>query len=296
MLLYIHMNGLTLVGLAVAIWSIGSGIIAKGFTVPALAWYPAAALIGTVLIALWMYKEGILAQLWPSSKAARWLLIAGGVCMTFNNGFFFTALQHTTVAIGLLSHYLTPMLVAVLFAPLFLREKLTVRDLVITVVGLAGLAVVLWPELSQSQLGVGAVYGILSAIFFAFGVVVNRKLGDYKIGGLAGVVYQNFVPVLLMSPVFFSSFNAGAFTSGDWWRVATFGLLSLSIGFGLFWVGLQKVQKAAHASVLSYGEPIGAIILAAIFLGEPLTLYVIVGTILIVGAGVAIVLGERQPN
>ena len=288
------MNGLALVGSAVLVWSVGSGIIAKGFTVPALAWYPAAALIGTLLIAIWLYKEGKIGQLWPEPKPARWLLIAGGVMLALNNGLFFTSLQHTSVAVGLLTHYLAPMLVAVAFAPIFLGEKLTMRDLCITLIGLVGLGVVLWPELSNSELGIGAIFGALSALFFAAGVVINRKLSNYQVSGLTGVVYQNFLPTVLMSPFFFQSLRDGAFTSGDWWGVLIFGLLSLSLGFGLFWTGLQKVHKAAHASILSYGEPIGAIILAAIVIGEPVTIYVVVGGALIIGAGVAIVLGARK--
>jgi drug/metabolite transporter (DMT)-like permease len=288
------MQGFIYIGVAVSLWAVGSGIIAKGFSVPALAWYPVAALIGTVFILVWLYKQGKLRELWPASVPARCFLLAGGVAMALNNGLFFSSLQHTSVAVALLTHYLTPLLVAVLFAPLFLRERLTMRDLFITLVGLVGLVVVLWPELSNSTLGLGSVLGAASALFYAAGVIITRKLSNYSISGLAGVVYQNFVPVVLMSPFFFTSFTANAFVSGDWVRAAIFGVLCLGVGFGLFFVGLQKVEKAAYASVLSYGEPIGAIILASIFMGEPMTMFIIVGGILIIGAGIALVWSESR--
>jgi drug/metabolite transporter (DMT)-like permease len=288
------MKGLTLVGIAVTLYAINSGITANGFNVPALAWYPVAALLGALLISLWMARSGSLRDLWPVEKKARWLLLGGGIAMTMNNGLFMTSLQKTSVAVALLTHYLTPLLVAVLFAPLFLKEKLTRRDLLITLIGLAGLTIVLWPELSHAQLGLGALLGILSAFFFAYGIILSRQLSHYKVGGLTTAMYQNIVPALLMSPFFFQSFSAGQFESGDWSRILIFGILSLGIGFTLFTTGLQKTDKAAHAAVISYGEPIGAIILATLFLGEPLTLYVIVGAILLVGAGVALVLGQDK--
>lgn len=289
------MNGFALIGIAVTLWAIGSGIMAKLFTVPALMWYPVAAAIALTVTGMVLYRRDSLKQLWPESKVARWLLIAAGIFTAINNGLFFTALQYTSVSVAQLTHYLTPLLLAVVFAPFFLNEKPSKREVAITLIGLLGLVIVLWPDLSHARLSFGAVLGAASAIFFALGVVVNRKLFLYNISPLSAAVWQNIGPVFVMLPFLLWHLNQGArFTGGDWLAAAYMGIFAIGIGFSLYVTGLMRVPKANHAGIMTYGEPIGAIILAAIFLHEPITAYVIVGAILIIGSGVALVLGKEK--
>lgn len=289
------MNGFSLIGIAVTLWAVGTGIIAKQFTVPALMWYPVAATLAAIVCAVILAKKESLKQLWPKQKAARWLLVGAGATVLFNNGLFFTGLQYASVPVALLTHYLAPLFLAAIFAPLMLGEKATRREFVLTIVGLIGLVVVLWPDLVQAKLNIGAVLGAASAIFFAIGNVFNRKLSAYGVSGLSPAVYQNVVPVIGMLPFMLWFIAQGErFTAGDWWGMAFYGFIAMGIGFSIFLVGLQRVKKANHAGIMSYGEPIGAILLAAIFMGEPMTAYVIIGAILIIGSGVALVVGKES--
>lgn len=289
------MNGLALIGIAVTLWAVGSGIMAKLFTVPALMWYPVAAAIATVVTGFILYRKyGSLKQLWPDDKTARWILIGSGTTVLINNGLFFTALQISSVPVAQLTHYLAPLLLAVIFAPLMLAEKPTRREVILTMIGFAGLIVVLWPDLSNARLNLGAIFGVISAVFFALGVVFNRKLSARGISGLSPAVYHNIIPALGMIPFFVWYLKEGRyFVQADWVGVAYMGLIALGIGFSLYLVGLERVKKANHAGIMTYGEPIGAIILAGIFMGEPMTAYVVVGAILIIGSGVALVLGKE---
>ncbi len=287
------MNGFALIGIAVTLWSVGSGIIAKLFTVPALMWYPVAAAMGAAVVVVIILIKESPRSLWPQSTAARWLLLGVGVTVLINNGLFFTALQITSVPVAQLTHYLAPLFLAVIFAPLMLGEKPTKREVILTLVGLLGLSIVLWPDLRDARLSVGAMMGAISAVFFALGNVFNRKLTAYGVSGLPAAAYQNFIPTLGMAPFMLWQLNQGVqFTSGDIWGAVYMGVMTMGFGFSLFLFGLQRLKKANHAGIMSYGEPIGAIILAAIFLHEPMTAYVIVGGILIIGSGVALVLGK----
>lgn len=288
------MNGLSLIGIAVMLWVVGSSIIAKNFTVPALMWYPIASAIATIVTGSVLARVGSLKQLWPENKMACWFLILSGFSVVLTNGLFFTAFQYASVPVAQLTHYFAPLLLAMVFAPLLLREKPTVRETVITVVGLIGLVVVLWPDLSQSTLSIGALLGLGSAVTFALGTVINRKAYVYGVTPFSLAVWHNIVPAVVMAPFIFYFMKQGVhFTSNDWLGVAYMGIFAIGIGFILYMMGLQRVAKANHAAIMTYGEPIGAIILAAIFMGEPMTVYVVVGGVLIIGSGIALVAGNE---
>lgn len=55
----------------------------------------------------------------------------------------------------------------------------------------------------------------------------------------------------------------------------------------LYHLGLRST-KAQHASILTYIDPFSAIVLAALFLHEPLTIYSVAGGLMIMVGGVAV--------
>jgi drug/metabolite transporter (DMT)-like permease len=67
----------------------------------------------------------------------------------------------------------------------------------------------------------------------------------------------------------------------------------------IFLGGLRRV-RTDRAAILTYAEPVSAVILAAMFLGEPLTVATIVGGTMVVAGGVVVTrLGgadEREPT
>ncbi|MFO0670473.1 MAG: DMT family transporter [Polyangiaceae bacterium] len=90
-----------------------------------------------------------------------------GVSDALNVVFFFRAIQTTTVAVAVLSHYLTPVLVA-LGAPLVLGERVSARTFGAVAMSLLGLVLLLGPWReggASSSLVLGAAYGAASAVF-----------------------------------------------------------------------------------------------------------------------------------
>ena len=61
----------------------------------------------------------------------------------------------------------------------------------------------------------------------------------------------------------------------------------------VFLGGLRRV-RADHAAILTYVEPVSAVVFAALFLGESLTLPTIVGGALVVGGGVMVARMEAR--
>ena len=109
---------------------------------------------------------------------AQWAGVAWlGIGDALNVVLFFAAYQRTTVAIAVLTHYLTPIFVALL-APVVLKERAGPRTFAAVGVAFLGLVLLLQPwaaAVGKSAL-VGAALGAGSAVFYASNVLVNKRL------------------------------------------------------------------------------------------------------------------------
>ena len=69
--------------------------------------------------------------------------------------------------------------------------------------------------------------------------------------------------------------------------LATLGIVHTALTGFLFLGGMRRV-RTDHVAILTYVEPVSAVVLAAIFLGEPLTAATLVGGVLVVAGGVLV--------
>jgi drug/metabolite transporter (DMT)-like permease len=209
-------------------------------------------------------------------KFAPWMAMAWlGVSDAGNVLSFFSAYQRTSVAIAVLTHYLTPLLVA-LFAPLVIREPFERKTLFATALAFAGLVVLLEPWRGQLRRDdiVGAALGTLSAFFYASNVLVQKRAG----GWFSPAQFLCFHGVVAI-PILWLAVPAGALgalhASAALWLTAGSILLGAVCGV-LFLFGLQRV-RASHASILTLMEPLVAVAVGVTVLGQPLRVLTLVG-------------------
>jgi drug/metabolite transporter (DMT)-like permease len=218
----------------------------------------------------------------------QWLALAWfGVSDAGNIGFFFAAYQRTSVAIAVLTHYLTPILVAVL-APLVVREKPTARTFISVALSFVGLVLLLEPwraGLSREDF-IGAALGALSAVFYASNVLVNKRLTP-TFSGSELMFFHGLVTVPLLF-AFVPRTEYGV-VSGNALMVVLLGALGPGALAGLLFVwGLRRVP-ASHASVLTLLEPFVAVVLAAAMLGQNIGALPVIGGLLIIAGALAVV-------
>jgi drug/metabolite transporter (DMT)-like permease len=85
----------------------------------------------------------------------------------------------------------------------------------------------------------------------------------------------------------------------EWGALVVLALVH-TVGTGmLFLSGLRHV-RADHAAVLTYAEPVSAVMFAALLLGQPVTLAIVAGGIAVVAGGVLVArlgigLGQEAP-
>lgn len=221
---------------------------------------------------------------WRARASVAWL----GVSDAMNVLLFFAAYK-LTIAVSVLTHYLTPIFVA-LAAPLLLGERMTRRTALAIGASFAGLAIMLVPAGAGGAVWASAALGAGSAVFYASNVITNKFVVDsfstsetmFWHGVVATPFLAAFVP-----PAAWSAVDP---------RAASFLALA-SIGPGgvaglLFVWGLRKMP-AAHASTLTLLEPVVSIGLGAALLGEPFGGRSVVGGALILAGSLMVMTAPR---
>ena len=286
-MLKLFMNqGYLFVFVAVLIWAISSGILVGYITVSSFAMYAIGAFFGIVFLFVNLIIKKKVNDLLKYPRKTLMLMFFVGLGTAINNGLFFMALKSGSVANAVLTHNLAPALVAFLFAPLVLKEKVTIKTVILVLVSFLGLFILTIPTFKKS-FDLALLYGGLSAIFYAFHTVIEKKVTQVKADPLTAVIYKNLVPLILYAPFAVVTIKVGISIT-NWLLMAVWGTFVLGVSFVFFFKGIKQIS-ATSASMLTYGEPIGAIILAFIFFNQPINAYVVIGGLLIVLSGFFIV-------
>ena len=229
---------------------------------------------------------------WPGIKKNLWVLALSGAAIGLNWIFLFQAYKYTTIANATLSYYFAPVFV-VLLSPLVLREKLSLPRFLALVTAVCGLFLVVgFDAMPGTNLWFGLGYGLLAAAFYAAVILLNKFVRS--LSGLETTLIQLIVAAVTLLPYILltEGLNLGGLDTRSLVFVLIIGVVHTGFGYFLYFSALQNLPGQTVAS-LSYIDPVSAIIMAAIFLGETLGPVQIIGATLILGATL---LGERYGN
>jgi drug/metabolite transporter (DMT)-like permease len=280
--------GTLLVALAAAGWGTWT-LFLRGRGLPP-AWQ--SVMILSVIALFWLPAAVRASARRPARSASAWALLgAAAVTDAGNYLCYFGALDRGPIALAVLTHYLAPVVVAVL-APLLLREALTRRTAIALAASLCGLALLV---LGDGELALAssttAALGAGSAIFYGLNTLLTKKLlGPFAASELLAyhcVLSAAMVAIFAGPPPALSAF---------WWTPLAGALLLGAVGAALFYLGLGAIP-AQRAAVLTYLEPLVAALVGYLFFAEPLGPAGLAGGALIVfsGAAVALATGRADP-
>ena len=194
--------------------------------------------------------------------------------------FLYEAYAQIGVSIATLAYYCGPVIVMIL-SPILFREKMTIAKILGFLSVLMGMFCVNGQALSVGRTSWGLIYGVLSAIMYAFMVIFNKKA--VSITGLENSMWQlitSFITVAI-----FLGLKQGFSISiepGNLVPILLLGMVNTGIGCYFYFssIGDLPVQTVA---ICGYLEPLSALIFSAAFLGEKLSFVQIVGAVLILG-------------
>ena len=196
---------------------------------------------------------------------------------------FFAAIEHTTVAIAVLSHYLAPILVALAAPRIDGVDTPGARPA--AVIALGGLVIILEPWHAAADGAVlGALLGAGSAICYAGNVFTVRRLAA-RIGAARTQAYHSLCAGVVLAPL--AAGHLGQLTPGNLGLLAA-GAATIGAASGIvFTVGLTRIGSARTA-VLTFLEPIVAVAVGVLVWDEPLHPIAMLGGVLVLGAGIEV--------
>lgn len=219
-----------------------------------------------------------------ASRASLVCLVLSGLFLSGNWLFLYEAYQHIGVSLATLMCYCGPILIMILSYFVF-HEPFTVPKVSAMVIVTIGILCINGADVQAHGLSWGLVCGFLSAVCFALLVIAMKKVSG--IGGILSPACQLLVASLVVAAVTLSMPTAPV--SLDLTHIACMvclGIVNTGLGYYLYFSGVQRLS-AQSVSICGYMEPLTALALSAIILGESLTLPQWLGAACILG-GVAL--------
>lgn len=237
----------------------------------------AAAMIGFFLL---VTKQKIPFR---SIKKELPLLLLSGCAMGFNWILLFEAYKYTTVSVATLSYYFAPVIVTVV-CPILFKEKMGPKQWLCFIASTVGIVLITGiGELnSGSNHFVGILFGLGAACLYATVVLLNKYIKN--VGGIHRTFLQFLAAILVLSPyvAFTGGVTLGSMDTTGWICLLVVGLIHTGVAYCLYFSSLKEIpgQKAA---ILSYADPLVAVLVSVVLLKEAMTLTQIIGGVLILG-------------
>ncbi|MBI5025772.1 MAG: EamA family transporter [Nitrospirae bacterium] len=268
--------------LAILIWS-SLGIIVRkaGLPTQGIVFYP--ALLAAIFQSIILYKKGGLSL--PALRGSNIILYILAPCFLANTFLYYYAFAHTTIANAVLTHYTAPIFVAIM-APLLLKEKSANTTWLAIVLSSIGLWLMLGGFSVADEDLKGIIAGIASGVVYAVIILLVRAISQ-KYTSLFVVFVQNMVAAFILLPFVIKI----PLTYQSLPYLVALGLIHSTLAPVLYLDGLKTV-RANEAAILGYFEPVGAIILALIFLNEIPGAKALLGGLLILCSGYMIFRGR----
>lgn len=211
------------------------------------------------------------------------LLLLSGIAVGINWLLLFQAYHYTSVSIATLSYYFAPVLVTVA-CPILFREKLTPRQILCFVMSTIGLCMIILtgsPAEGHNHF-LGIILGLGAAVFYAAAVLMNKALKATS--GIHRTLIQ-FVgaslALLLYVPAT-GGFHLNELSAIGWLCLLVLGVVHTGFAYCLYFSSLKDLS-GQEASILSYIDPLIAVLVSVAVLHEAITPLQIVGGVMILG-------------
>jgi S-adenosylmethionine uptake transporter len=275
--------------LGIALYAVMDAVM-KGLSI-AIGAYAALfwRLVAGTLIAGTLYLAG--RPRWPTPAVLR-VHFARSVLVAVMAMAFFWGIVRVPLAEAVALTFIAP-LIALALAALFLHERVGPRSVLGSLLGLAGVGVILAGRLEAGRHGAAALAGmaavLVSALFYAVNLVVARHQAQLA-RPLEIAAFQNlFVLALFCLPAPFLLSLPGAAALPGILGAALLAIVSLLL---LSWANARA--EAQRLLTVEYTAFIWAALMGWLVFGEPLTLPTLFGTAMIVAG--CLIAARATPN
>ncbi|MBR5266485.1 MAG: EamA family transporter, partial [Clostridia bacterium] len=211
------------------------------------------------------------------------LLLFSGGAMGVNWILLFEAYKYTTVSSATLVYYFAPVIVTIV-CPFLFKEKLGIKQIICFCMATIGIVLMTGSgDLSAGNNHVlGFVFAFGAAVLYATVVLINKFIKN--IGGIHRTLLQFASAIIVLLPYVLttSGISFDGMTSTGWINLLIVGFIHTGVTYCMYFTALRDIsgQKAA---ILSYVDPLVAVIISVFILSESMTMMQIAGGLLILG-------------
>lgn len=283
-----------------AVWMIGSAVA-----------FAAMPVFGKVAYSEGMSPMGLLAWRFTIAAAALWLVVSlrrrtltlpspgkasrllllGGVVLAGEVALYFFGLQHLSAGLAEVLLFLFPAWVVLITAA---AQRTMPGRVVASCTALAVSGAALAVLGGADSLGQDAPIGVALLLAASWVYAIYVILSGQAVAGVGALVTTAYVVTGAAMTFVVAALATGAArpsTQVAWLAVFGIALVSTVLAFGLLSAGLS-VLPATHASVIATSEPVIAVILAAVLLGESVVIMQAAGVGLVVLSIVLIIIRD----
>lgn len=273
------MNSSFKIIIAMIIWG-SLGIFVKNINLPSMEIAFLRAVIASIIYIIY----NIFAKKAKSNSYSRnnlILLIVSGIAIGFNWVLLFQSYKFTTISNSTLSYYFAPVFV-VLLSPVVLKEKLTSKKLFAITGAMLGLFLILSSQSTASSTAYnhikGLSYGLAAAALYASVMLLNNYIKG--ISGFERTIIQLSASALVLLPFVIFRGEMHIDSPKSLIFILILGIVHTAVPYLLYFSALKDIN-VQNAAVLSYLDPISALILGTMFLNEPIGMWQIIGGALV---------------
>ena len=211
------------------------------------------------------------------------LLLISGAAMGFNWILLFEAYKYTTVSVATLSYYFAPVIVMVI-SPLIFREKMGARQWICFVMSTVGIVLITGiGDLSGGKNHLlGIAFGLCAALLYATVMLLNK--GIKGVEGLQRTFFQFVAAIVVLIPyvALTGGITLGGLQTRGWLCLLAVGIVHTGVTYCMYFSSMKELP-GQEVALLSYIDPLVAVLISVTVLHEPLTWMQAIGGALILG-------------
>ena len=231
---------------------------------------------GLLLTALVLLRGGFDRE---AVRAEKVPLLFGGAALGLNWVALFEAYRLLNVSLATLIYYVGPMLI-LLLSPILFREKLTGVKIAAICLVAVGLVCISGSIAFGGLSAAGLLTAVVSALFYASLIAFNKRI--VRTGGLQTAAIELDVAFFVVLAYVLLTAGLPHIQKADVPYIAVLGLINTGLAYLLYFSGLQKLPGQSVA-LISYVDPVSALVFSALLLHEAMTPVQILGAVLIIG-------------
>ena len=250
------------------------------------------AVMGAGLIGIYLLAKGKNPFSGGLKREILLLLLSGGA-MGINWILLFQAYRYTSVSTATLCYYFAPVIVTAL-SPVLFRERLTRKQLFCFAMATLGLVLITGLEPSAGSANLtGILFGLGAAVLYAAVILLNKYIRSTA--GIQRTFLQFLAAIVTLIPYVAATggVTLSRLDSTGWMCLLVVGILHTGITYCLYFSSL-KALPGQRAAILSYIDPLVAVLISVTVLREPMTWQQALGGGLILGFTLWNALPERE--